>query len=482
MAKFAACISVNDMYMNGWNVSPSQIEARILAYLSYEPVEEQREAVRRLAEFLTSTSLPGDVFVLNGYAGTGKTSMIGAVVNALRDKGRKSVLLAPTGRAAKVFSEFAGVPAYTIHKRLYRLTSTDPAEARFILAPNMDPGAVFIVDEASMISDDGDASTSLLRMIGRHVFSRSGCQLILVGDNAQLPPVGQEFSPAMDGKHLIYRGFAPQIVSLRHPHRQALESGILNAATAVRAAMEPGASRLRINSSGFADIVEISGNEMEDYLTSSWSRVGKEQTVIITRANWRAAAFNQQIRSQILYSEEILDRNEIVLISRNNYFWATNVKGLDFIANGDMPHVLWIGPEEERYGHRFADVELQFAGVEEIVGATVMVDSLTSDAASITQADLKALYDKVYDEAEGTPSQRLKAVKNSKYFQALQMKYSYCITCHKAQGGQWRHVYIDLGGIAPEQLTSDDFLRWFYTALTRASERVYLVNSPLESY
>ncbi len=465
-----------------WNVSPLRLEKRIVAYLRYEPVADQHEAIRRLAVFLTSPSLPGDVFVLNGYAGTGKTSMIGAVVKALMAERRKCVLLAPTGRAAKVFGEFAGVPAYTIHKRLYRLSSTDPAEARFIPAPNMDPGAVFIVDEASMISDEGSASTSLLRMIGHHVFSRPGCQLILAGDNAQLPPVGQTFSPAMDVNHLKHRGFAPQVVTLRHPHRQALESGILNAATAVRTAMDPGASKLRINSSGFADIVEISGNEMEDYLTSSWSSVGKEQTIIITRANWRAAAFNQQIRGQILYSEEVLDRNEIVLISRNNYFWAANVKGLDFIANGDMPRVLWIGPEEERYGHRFADVELQFAGVEEIVGATVMIDSLTSDATSISQADLKALYDKVYNETEGTPSQRLKAVKNDRYFQSLQMKYSYCITCHKAQGGQWRHVYIDLGGIDPELLVSEDFLRWFYTALTRASERVYLVNSPLESY
>lgn len=463
------------------NISPLRLEERIIGYLGYEPVAEQREAVHRLAMFLTSASLPGEVFVLNGYAGTGKTSMIGALVNALRDEGRKSVLLAPTGRAAKVFGEFARMPAYTIHKRLYRLTSADPAEAQFILAPNMDPGAVFIVDEASMISDEGSAASSLLRMIGRHVFSRQGCRLILVGDNAQLPPVGQSFSPAMNYDHLIHRGFAPQGFTMCHPHRQALESGILNAATAVRTAMERASGGLKLQLSGFSDIKEIPSNEMEDYLMSSWSRVGKEQTVIITRANWRAAAFNQQIRSRILYSEDVLERSELVLISRNNYYWAANVKGLDFIANGDMPRVLWIGSVEERYGHKFAEVELQFSGIEEIVGATVMIDSLTSDSASISQAELKHLYDCVYNEAEGSPAERLKAVKSNKYFQALQMKYSYCITCHKAQGGQWRHVYIDLGGIAPELLSSEDFLRWFYTALTRASEQVYLVNSPIES-
>lgn len=464
-----------------WNVSAEALEARIGEYLDYRPAAEQCEAMRRLAVFLTSPSLPGDVFVLNGYAGTGKTSIIAALVNALHAEERKCVLLAPTGRAAKVFGDFAEFPAYTIHKRLYRLTSADPAEARFVLAPNMDPGAVFIVDEASMISDEGNASGSLLRMIGRHVFSRPGCQLILVGDSAQLPPVGSAVSPALNVDSLVRRGYAPQYFTLRHPHRQALESGILNAATAVRSCMQPGSGPLQLDISRFSDIQEITGNEMEDYLTSSWSRVGKEQTVIITRANWRAAAFNKQIRSYILDSEEVLDRNELVLISRNNYYWATHVKGLDFIANGDMPRVLWIGPEETRYGHRFADVELRFSGVEEIVGATVMIDSLTSDATSITQIELKTLYDRIYEEAEGSNAERLKTVQQNRYFQALQMKYSYCITCHKAQGGQWKHVYIDLGGIDPQQLVSEDFLRWFYTALTRASEQVYLINSPLES-
>lgn len=447
----------------------------ILSLLPYSPLPDQLELIRQLSLFTFSRPENG-VFVLNGFAGTGKSSLMGAFVHALHRTGMKVVLLAPTGRAAKVFSAFAGMPASTIHRRLYRPCG-QPGETRYTLAPNRLEDAIFVVDEAAMISDDRDLRRSLLQQLIKYVYSGSGCTMILMGDTAQLPPVGQQKSTAMEPDRLVSLGLSPQTFLLDKPVRQAALNGILANATMVRKFItgQNEQKELVLSASPYPDeITVVPGMELEDYYTSSISRYGHENTIVITRSNWRANAINRDIRARILYAEEEIGSGEKLLITRNNYFWARGERH-SLIANGDMATVNWIGSTEERFGLRFAEAELTFPSRKEPIGAKIMLSTLEASAPSLSLAEMSRFQNLVATTYPGELTEQLHKADEDPYYNALQVKHAYCITCHKAQGGQWHEVYIDMAGIRTDDI-GPDFYRWLYTAITRSFGHVYLIN------
>lgn len=456
-------------------IDMQSLQQKMMSALPFEPVSGQKCLLGRLAEFVASAPQRG-IFLLNGHAGTGKTSLLAAFVKGLCECGVNCDLLAPTGRAAKVFSNFSGRKAFTIHKRLYRADSSNPGRRKFFIAPNRSPDTVFIVDEASMIGDNELPSHSLLQVLLSYVFSAPGCLLILVGDKSQLPPVGQLTSPAMNVERLRSLGFEPWSFMLNETVRQTAQSGILyNANLVLKQLLYPGKYRFFLNCTPFSDIEAISPRDLEDYLTSSWSKAGTNETLIITRSNRRANIINSEVRARILYADTVLQRGEQVLITKNNYFWTRNSKSLEFIANGETAVVEWMGRLHVAYGFLFADAELSFPGKEEPVAAKLMLSSLEADGPGMSTEVMDAFYNKLLCETEGEFAQRMRYADSNEFFNALQIKYSYCVTCHKAQGGQWKHVYIDMGSIPPDAM-NEDFWRWLYTAITRATEKVFLVN------
>ena len=446
-----------------------------LAALPYEPLDKQSRLLRLLCEF-ACTHGEREAFIVKGYAGTGKTSLMAALVQSLRRTGRKCVLLAPTGRAAKVFSRYAGMPAYTIHKRIYRGDSTDPSNTSFFIAPNRDRDTIFIVDEASMIP----ASTSrLLPHLVQHVHSAPGCALIFVGDTAQLPPVGEEAGLAMEPSHLAACGLKAQVFELDRPLRQAARSGILYNATRLRRLMERSPlPEPRLWVEKFRDVTVTTSEFLAESIADSYAQTGLEETIVVTRSNFRAGVFNRGIRARALYAEEELQRGERLVIARNNYFWTAKVKGAQFIANGETAVVQRLLGEESRYGHRYARAELLFpdSGLE--LEALLCISTLNSDTPSLSREEEQQLFETIIAEkqAQGLPyTSALHALRTDPYYNALQAKYAYCLTCHKAQGGQWKHVYVDLGGIHPDAF-GPEFYRWLYTAVTRATSRLFLIN------
>lgn len=448
----------------------------VVSLLPFSPNEGQFALIHSLAAFIEKRG-PRDVFILNGYAGTGKTSVLGAMVKAMRKLGRKTVILAPTGRAAKVAASMAGDKASTIHKRIFRGNSLDPSNTSFFLAENRDAHTTFIIDEASLVTDSEDFRHSILQQLIRHVYGAQESAMILVGDTAQLPPVGQTESLAMNPERLRQIGLNPIRFTLDKPVRQAEGSGILYNATLVRMALLSNLppEKFSLSLSGFPDIQAISSQELADYLSCSWSRVGVEDTLIITRSNKRANNFNRAIRNIVMYAEEPLQQGDRIVISKNDYFWSKINKLDNFIANGETAEVTWVGRNEKNYGRWFTDVELRLPDVDTPVAAKIMLRSLVTDGASISREEMERFYTLVMAEAEGELSHKLKAVGESPYYNALQAKYAYCVTCHKAQGGQWRHIYIDMGAI-PADAIGSDFYRWLYTSITRATEKVFLIN------
>ena len=456
----------------------SELLESIVGNLGFEPTDLQGVLIVGLSEFVVSRTV-GDVFVLNGYAGTGKTSIISGLVKALRAKDIPMVLLAPTGRAAKVFSSYCGQQVQTIHNRMYRADSPDPSSAQYFIASNKDRGALFIVDEASMISD-GASGGNLLEHLVRHVYSSPGCNLLLIGDVAQLPPVGQPNSPAMDEIRLKELRLNPYGFVLDEPVRQASYSGILYNATRIRRRMMKNPLPVpKLWANRFADVEVLTSEFLAERIGDSYSMVGQDDTIVITRSNKRANIYNNGIRAMVLDAEEELQRDERLVVAKNNYFWAKDIEAIDFIANGDIVRVSWIGRTEEVYGHRYADVELEYPGSDVGVSAKVLLDGLQSDMPSMSIEEMNRIYTQIMEETEGSLSAKLKAVQNDPYYNALQVKYAYCLTCHKAQGGQWKHVYIDMGALQPDVLNVD-FYRWLYTAVTRASEKLYLINPSIE--
>ena len=455
---------------------------RLSENLPYVPTEEQAGLVARLAEFLWDDNVPS-VFVIKGYAGTGKTSLVGALVKTLEAFERACVLLAPTGRAAKVFASYAAHPAYTIHKKIYRQRAFTGDFTGFQLAHNAHKNTFFIVDEASMIANEAAegahyGSGLLLDDLFDFVYSGAGCRLILLGDTAQLPPVGQVRSPALDEEYLRRYGYPVYSCELTHVVRQVEESGVLFNATRLRNAMQE--NPLPVPSIAwrrFPDVSLVGGDELIEVLSSAYRRDGMDETIIVTRSNKRANIFNQGIRNRILYREEELTSGDLLLVARNNYFWSEKYEKLDFIANGDVARVVRVRRVCEMYGFRFADVVLYFPDYEEEVEAKVILDTLHSESPSLTAEENTRLFNAVMEDYADVPSkrERLKRLKNDPWFNALQVKYAYAVTCHKAQGGQWTNVFIDMGYIRPDMLGLD-FYRWLYTAFTRTTGRLWLIN------
>ena len=462
-----------------------------LSHLRHDPTSCQDSLLRKVADFVTSDD--DDILVVNGYAGTGKTTAVSSVIASLKEFGTKCVLLAPTGRAAKVLSSYAGQPAYTIHKHIYRQKSVGgDGFGQFSLAPNKDKETLFVVDEVSLIGiDAGQQQTTAAFGSGNLLddliaFVRAGveCKVILIGDAAQLPPVGLDASPALLHDYMAMMG-GVVFAELSTVVRQQKESGILHNATLIRqliSEMEYGPGvidicDLGLEVEGFDDVERIGGGDLIEKISDAYATFGEDETVILCRSNKRAIKYNMGIRSTVQYKEERLVRDDKLMIVKNCYQFLDGIEGMDYIANGDIAKLQKISKYEERYGLHFAEARISFPDYDdqEIV-AKVILDTLESESASLTYEQSNMLYQGVNEDYAHltTKKKRYEAVREDKYYNALQLKYANAITCHKSQGGQWECVFID-NPFWQEELTVDD-LKWLYTAITRATKKVYLVN------
>lgn len=459
---------------------------RIRLNFPHPPTADQENAVRKFADFLVSPSDEA-VFVLKGYAGTGKTSIVGALVRTLDELNRKYVLLAPTGRAAKVFAHHSNHSAYTIHRRIYRQKAFSNETDNFVMGDNLSKDTLFVVDEASMIANEGLSGTSfgtgrLLDDLVQYVYNGNGCRMMLVGDTAQLPPVGEEESPALSRSMLEGYGLQVSECNLTQVVRQAGNSGIFCNATLLRMLItqEDCFSLPKIRLKGFPDVKMLPGSELIETISECYEHAGMDETIIVCRSNKRANLYNKGIRSTILYREDELNAGDVLMVAKNNYFWGKDCKELDFIANGDVAVVRRVRKVREMYGFRFADVLLEFPDYQGLeLEAKILLDTLHSDAPALTREQNEQLFSNVIEDYAdvSVKRERMKKMKEDSYYNALQVKYAYAVTCHKAQGGQWKRVFIDQGYLA-EEMISPDYYRWLYTAFTRATERLYLVNWP----
>lgn len=462
-----------------------------ISRLGYQPTECQDRLMRRIADFVTSDD--SDILVVNGYAGTGKTTAVASVIATLKDYETKCVLLAPTGRAAKVLSSYAGQPAFTIHKHIYRQKSVGgDGFGQFTLSPNKDKSTLFVVDEVSLIGIDAGQQQSTAAFGSGNLlddlisFVRLGveCKVILIGDSAQLPPVGLDASPALMKDYMAMHG-GVEYAELSTVVRQQNESGILYNATLIRqmqAELEYGAGMMELCDLGlevepFDDVERITGGDLIEKISDAYSRYGEDETVILCRSNKRAIKYNLGIRSTVQFKEEKLVRDDKLMIVKNCYQFLDDVEGLDYIANGDIVKLQKISKFEERYGLHFAQARISFPDYDDQeITAKVILDTLESESASLTYEQSNALYQGVNEDYAHltTKKKRYEAVREDKYYNALQLKYANAITCHKSQGGQWKCVFVD-NAFWQDELTLDD-LKWLYTAMTRATEKVYLVN------
>ena len=464
-----------------------ELKFRILQALGLSPTPEQAQALDVFAQFMFDGQSGragyqmGATMILRGSAGTGKTTLAGAIVKALTALQQKMTLLAPTGRAAKVFALYAGHDAYTIHRRIYRQKSAGDLSS-FSLNDNLYHDMLFIVDEASMISNGSNlqatefGSGCLLDDLMQYVYNGQNCRLMLIGDKAQLPPVGEEESPALMADVIRGYGMTVYECDLNQVLRQSEESGILWNATRIRNAFTFPVVRFK----GFPDIQLVTGGELIDTLSSSYSHVGMDETMVVTRSNKRANIYNQGIRNMILEREEELCRGDMLMIVKNNYYWTENMKEISFLANGDRAVVRKVRRVQELYGLRFAEVTMQFPDYDDFeLTANVILDTLTTEAPALTREQQQHLYESVLEDYAyiTRKDERMKKVKTDAFYNALQIKFAYAVTCHKAQGGQWAHVYVDQGYMT-DDMVSQDYIHWLYTAFTRATEKLYLVNWP----
>ena len=454
----------------------------------YKPTLEQEKVVKKLADFLFCRNSE-TLFLLRGYAGTGKTSLIGALVKTLDQLHQKCILLAPTGRAAKVFAHYAGHSAYTVHKKIYRQRSFSNEMDNFSINENLHQHTLFIVDEASMIANDGLSGSMfgtgrLLDDLIQYVYSGQGCRLMLIGDTAQLPPVGEEESPALSVDALKGYGLEVYEGSLTEVVRQLHDSGILWNATELRRYIsnEDYFSLPSVKVEGFPDVKVVPGNELIEAINDCYDHEGMDETIIVCRSNKRANIYNKGIRNMILYREEELEAGDLLMVAKNNYFWAEGCKELDFIANGDIAVVRRVRHEQDMYGFRFADVVLCFPDYDDLeLEVKLLLDTLHTDTPALPKEQNDKLFYAVLEDYADitTKRERMKKMKADPYYNALQVKYAYAVTCHKAQGGQWKRVFLDQGYMTEDMLTPDYF-RWLYTAFTRATDTLYLVNWPKE--
>ena len=472
-----------------------ELKYRILQNFGFTPTADQLHAVEVFARFMTDRDERA-VMILRGSAGTGKTSLAGAIVRTILELRQKVTLLAPTGRAAKVFSLNANQPAATIHRSIYREKAFTGLDGKFNLNVNLFHDRLFMVDEASMISLASNNSTfgsgCLLDDLIQFVYNDRNCRMLLVGDKAQLPPVGEEESPALRSDVLRAYGLTVYECDLNEVLRQSQDSGILYNATVIRQMIthDEVTQLPKIRFNGFTDISIVPGDELIERLASSYSEVGIDETMVITRSNKRANVFNQGIRNMVLGREEELTTGDMLMVVKNKYKNAPSSlpsehgkekqPALTFIANGDRAVVHRVRNLREFYGFRFADVSLEFPDYDNAEeDMTVILDALMTEAPALTQEQNEQLFQRVLEDYEDIPlkADRMKKVREDEYYNALQVKFGYAITCHKAQGGQWAHIYLDQGYMTDEMLTPD-YIHWLYTAFTRATEHLYLVNWP----
>lgn len=463
----------------------SQLNSQIRQNFQHNPTEDQNSALNTLVNFLLSQETD-TLLLLKGYAGTGKTSLVGALVQTMTELKQKCILLAPTGRAAKVFSSYAAQRAYTIHKKIYRQKQFSNELTGFHPAENLHKDTIFIVDEASMISNDGLDSFNfgtgrLLDDLIHYVYTGENCRLILMGDIAQLPPVMQKESPALNID--VLKGYQVDVeeIMLTQVVRQSESSGILHNATRIREALRTNQVEIfpKIKLNGFTDIKVVSGDELIDEIDASYRRDGIEECMIITRSNKRATIFNNGIRNRILDREEELSAGDRLMVAKNNYFWIDKQKGMDFLANGEIIQIKRVRRTIELYGFRFADVVAIFQDYDTEMEIKILLDTLQTDAPALPKELADKLFFTILEDYEDIPTKggKMQKMKLDPHYNVVQVKYAYAVTCHKAQGGQWKNVFLDLGYIAEEHL-GEDFYRWLYTSFTRATERLYLINMP----
>lgn len=460
--------------------TPEDVRDTLLQYLGHIPTSDQWEMLGKVSRFLTGADNK-DLFVLRGYAGTGKTSLISTIVKARKKLKQKVALMAPTGRAAKVMSYYSGFLAFTIHKQIYKAEHLENG-MMYDLALNSAKDTLFIVDEASMIghAQGGDSYSDLLRDLVTYVYSGVGCKLMLVGDVTQLPPVGMELSPALTP--IYFRdefGLRIEGYELKEVVRQKNESGILKNATFLREVVEMDVyNEFKFDVSPI-DVNKIDGVELQEELESCYSNFGEDDVILITRSNKRANLFNQQIRARILWKEEEIAAGDLLMVVKNNYMWLDKKSKVGFIANGDTVEVLQVKKYEDLYGFRFADLIVKFQDYpdEPNLEVKILLDTLTEESPSLAKEKYEYLYVQVLEDYNHVtdPLMRRIKLKSDPYLNALQVKYAYALTCHKSQGGQWSSVFIDQGYLT-EDMMNKEWFRWLYTAFTRATNRVYLLN------
>lgn len=476
-----------------------QLMSDILSLLSnnlpFTPNEEQYRVLAVLVRFV-ETPVSGAALILRGYAGTGKTSLVSALVRSLKQHGTEPVLLAPTGRAAKVFAHYSGEKAYTIHKIIYRQKTFDGEDTKFSLNYNKRKNAIFIVDEASMIANEESnslfGSGRLLDDLVKYVYSGTNCKLLLVGDTAQLPPVGEAESPALSVDMLTSYGLKAAMVELRTVMRQGKDTGVLSNATMLRNIIAQGEPQdfPVITQKGFNDLYYLPGGEFIEELEGCYSDAGSDETIIVTRSNKRAIEYNMGVRARIYEREQQITAGDRIMVAKNNYFWTEQAAAtssrreaaeVDFIANGDIAEVAHLSNFHEMGGFHFADATLLFPDYNNMeLEARLLLDTLTSESPALTRDESLRLYNAALDKYARYASRRtkLKKLRQDPHYNAMQIKYAYAVTCHKAQGGQWRRVFLDQGFTPPDMLSSN-YLRWLYTAFTRTTEKLYLINWPM---
>lgn len=459
------------------------IKTQIYRNFVFAPTFGQKKVIENLSDYITGNDCE-TIFIINGYAGTGKTALIAAMVKTLKQLKIKSVLMAPTGRAAKVMARYAGQKAFTIHKQIYRQKSLSSEEADFTLDINKNKDTIFIVDEASMLANSAGelsifGSGNLLDDLITYIKRGQRCKLVIVGDNAQLPPIGLDESPALDPHKMEIYGNVRNYM-LDEVVRQEYQSGILFNATLVRCMLEANITDIPLFDTSFEDVSALEGGEILEAIQDAYSKYGMEETIIITRSNKRANRFNEAIRRNVRFAEEEIESGDMLMIVKNNYHFTECIEdsNTDFIANGDTAILKRIRRFEEFYGFRFAEADLEFPDYDDMeIRCKILLDTLTSEAPALTREQNSQLFFAVAEDYAEIKSKakRYKEVRQNPYFNAMQIKFAYAVTGHKAQGGQWKCVFIDKMLFGDEEM-SRDLLRWLYTAITRATEKLYFIN------
>ena len=459
------------------------LQSILIENLGHTPTSGQNKLMSALSGFILSEFID-EIFLIKGYAGTGKTTVVSSIVESLKSLKLKSVLLAPTGRAAKVLSSYSRQSAYTIHKKIYRQKSSSDGFGKFTLDKNLHSSTYFIVDEASMISNVSSdysefGSGHLLDDLISYVYNDKNCKLILLGDTAQLPPVGLSIGSALDARQLETYGKKVYEIYLKEVLRQSAESGILVNATSIRRNIANENIQIpKIQQNTFTDVQRLSGNELPDELTSAFDKHGMDNCMLICRSNKQTNQYNKGIRNRILWHEEEICTGDRLMVVKNNYFWMKDIPEMDFIANGDIVEILRINKYEEMYNYRFADVTLKFVDYKDLeIDVKINLSNLYINSASMSYEDSKAFYHSVAEDYYDIRSKRkrFEKIRENPFFNSLQVKFAYAVTCHKAQGGQWKVVFVEQGFL-PKDFPDIGYLRWLYTAVTRATEKLYLVN------